>query len=317
MNTGNYLFKIAICSMIVLINGVCLAQGINQQKSSPGKEIRFTVRINLKFPDNKSRELKAADSDSAYNDQAVLKLPENYSEKGAPVRLVYLAHGAGGGVTNASWAWNKFSIIDSLLTNGYACFDVNGGSFVENMGGSRVVQSAFKAYEYIINHYNVYDRIFVLGGSMGGLSSTNFVYKHSNIVLAHAMFSPVLDLYSQAWMNPWYPTTKQCIAIAYNFDDPSGNTWEPRKVTGWNPLFINTFPNGKDTFKIYPVPVKIWHGIEDHVVQITSSRKFQKYIRNAGGYCEIREFNSSDHGLSGGSAFINRELLLFFKRFDK
>ena len=69
--------------------------------------------------------------------------------------------GAGGGVTDSSWFWNNYSIIDSLFENGYACFDVNGGS-------------------------------------MGGLSSTNFVYKHSNIVLAHAMYSPVLDLYGQA-----------------------------------------------------------------------------------------------------------------------
>lgn len=131
------------------------------------------------------------------------------------------------------------------------------------------------------------------------------------------MYSPVLDLYEQAWKNPWYPTTKLAIASACNFVDKTGKTWEPDKVVGWNPLLIGTFSNGIDTFKIYPVPVKIWHGIDDRVVQINSSRKFQKYIRNAGGYCELRELDSNNHGLSGGNAFMHRELLLFFKRFSE
>lgn len=309
-----------IIGIIFLLSTVCYAQKAHakgSEKSIAKKEIHFIVRINLKFPNNSSQSLKVADNDSVYYDQAVLRLPKGYSNKGTPVRLVYLAHGAGGGVTDSSWAWNRFSILDSLIENGYACFDVNGGPYLENMGGSRVVQSAFKAYEYIRRHYNVLDKIFVIGGSMGGLSSVNFVYKHSNIVLAHGLYSPVLDLYGQAWANPWYPTTRKAIAIAYNFRDTTGETWEANKVTGWNPLYINTTKNNKDTFKIYPVPVKIWHGINDRVVRIESSEKFQRYIQNAGGYCELREYESDNHGLSGGNAFLNRELLLFLKRFDR
>lgn len=309
-----------IVGIVILMSTVCHAQkgnNNNRVKSIARKEIHFTVRINLKFSNDSSHTLEIADIDSPYYDQAILILPKDYSDKRTPVRLVYLAHGAGGGVTDSSWAWNSYTITDSLIENGYACFDVNGGPSLENMGGSWVVQSAFKAYEYIRDHYNIYDKIFVFGGSMGGLSSTNFVYKHSNIVLAHAMYSPVLDLYGQAWNNPWYSRTRRSIASVYNFVDTTGATWEPAKAIGWNPLFINTFKNGTDTFKIYPVPVKIWHGIDDRVVKVDASRKFQRYIKNAGGYCELRELDSDNHGLSCGNAFLNRELLLFFKRFDK
>jgi predicted esterase len=280
-------------------------------------DIHFTIPVNIRFPNIPSQEFRLEDSDSVYADEAILKLPVTYSKTGRPTRLVYMAHGAGGGVTADSWFLNNYSLADSLLANGYAVFDVNGGPFVENMGGSWVVQSAFKAYEYIRQNYNVYDKIFVGGFSMGGCSSTNFVYKHSNIVLAHIMYSPVLDLYTQAWLNPWFSTTKQSIAIAFDFNDPSGEIWEPEKVIGWNPLFINTFCNEKDTFKIYPVPVKIWHGVDDPVTKYEISEKFQKYIQNADGYCELRAIASSDHGLSCGNAFMNKELLLFFKRFDK
>ncbi len=314
---GFVIRKVMVIIFALLITA-CKSQEINSDNNKQPvwvKDIHFKVPINLSFPDN-SRALEVTENERTYYDQAILKLPRNYSDSGKAVRLVYLAHGAGGGVTDSSWFFNNYSLPDSLLENGYACFDVNGGLSVENMGGSWVVQSAFKAYEYIRQHYNVYDKIFLGGFSMGGLSSTNFVYKHSNIVLAHAMYSPVLDLYEQAWKNPWFSTTKRAIASAYNFMDTTGTTWEPYKIIGWNPLTINTFRNGKDTFKMYPVPVKIWHGINDHVVRVDASRKFRKYIQNAGGYCELRELNSDDHGLSGGNAFMNHELLLFLNRFN-
>jgi predicted esterase len=279
-------------------------------------DIYFTVPINLKFPDDESVSLDIADTDSIYHDRCILKLPPNYQHS-KPVRLVYMAHGAGGGVKENSWYLNQFSLKDSLLANGYAIFDVNGGPLVENMGNSWVVQAAYKAYEYIRERYTVYPQFFVAGFSMGGLSSTNFVYKHSSLVLAHAMYSPVLDLQEQAWENPWLKTTRAAIAKTYNFKDQSGKKWEGDKVIGWNPLTINTFVSNTDTVKIYPVPVKIWHGTGDKVVTVDASRKFQQYIRNAGGYCELREIKSDSHGLSCGTNEMNRELLLFFKRFDK
>ncbi len=284
--------------------------------SGRSQDIHFTVPVNLAFPDNTSTTLNIQDQSVVYEDQVILKLPANYTQNGPPVRLVYMAHGAGGGVTADSWYLNNHALQDSLLKNGYAVFDVNGGASVENMGGSRVVQSAIKAYHYILQRYNIHPHIFVIGLSMGGCSSTNFVYKHSNIVLAHAMFSPVLDLKGQAWENPWMKTTRKAIATAFNFNDSSGNTFEEEKTRGWNPLQMNTFFNGQDTVKIYPVPVKIWHGTHDQTVTADASRKFHRYIQNAGGYSELREINSDNHGLSAGNPQMNKELLLFMKRFE-
>ncbi|HBL75591.1 MAG: hypothetical protein A2W90_05220 [Bacteroidetes bacterium GWF2_42_66] len=299
-----------------------LLQCRKEENSNQPKDVHFTVRINLDFPDNLSSELNVKDFDSVYYDQAILKIPKTYSKSGAPTRLVYYAHGAGsnkeGMVTANSWfPENNTLVDDSLLANGYAIFDVNGGPVPENMGGIWVVQSVYKAYEYIQQHYNVYKEIFVIGLSMGGLSSTNFVNRHSQIVLAHGMFCPVLDLYGQAWKNPWYSTTRRSLARIYNFKDSSGNTWDPCKVKGWNPLLTNTFSNAKDTFKIYPVPVKIWHGTNDKTVNISGSRKFHRYIQNANGFCELRELDNGDHGLSKGNPGLIREIILFFRRFDK
>ena len=99
---------------MIFICNICGGQDlINTNYVS--KEIYFKVKINIKFSDNSSNSLKIKDYDSAYYDQSILILPQNYSETGALVRLVYLAHGAGGGVTDSTWAWNRWSILDSLL----------------------------------------------------------------------------------------------------------------------------------------------------------------------------------------------------------
>lgn len=294
-------------SFFLYSTGYCQHQG----------DIYFTVPINLNFPDNHSTSPGLQDSDSTYHDWAILKLPPTYSKTGEPTRLVLMAHGAGGGVSENSWFLNQYSLKDSLLAHGYAVFDVNGGPLVENMGGSWSVQALCKAYEYIRKNYNVHARIFVTGFSMGGCSSVNFVYRYSNIVIAHAMYSPVLDLYEQAWQNPWMKSTRKAIAATHHFNDLNGDAWDSKRATGWNPLSFNIFYSGRDTVKIYPVPVKIWHGNRDEVVKIDPSRRFQRYIRNAGGYCELREFDSEDHGLSCGNPVMNQELLLFFKRFDQ
>jgi hypothetical protein len=133
-----------ILLLLVLLYGIFKTQ--NTVCNDHSKDVHFTVAINLKFSDNSSNALHNEDFDSAYIDQVILKLPKTYSENGKPTRLVYCAHGAGGGVTADSWFLENYSIVDSLLANGYAVFDVNGGSNLENMGGSAVVQSAYKAY---------------------------------------------------------------------------------------------------------------------------------------------------------------------------
>lgn len=292
----------------------CWMSGITRPATRDNsKDIHFTISV--RYPAKLSPVLKSKKKNRIYHDQAILKLPESYSKTGEPTRLIYCAHGAGGGVNANSWFLNNFSLIDSLLANGYAIFDVNGGESVENMGGPMVVESAFKAYKYIRKNYNMDEKLFVIGLSMGGLSSTNFVYKHPDLVLSHGMFSPVLDLERQAWQHPWLPGTRQAIANAFNFIAVNGTFRETEKTQKWNPMLINITVIGGDTTKKYPVPVKIWHGTGDKVVNIIPSRNFQRFIQKAGGNCELQEIDSSDHGLSCGNPVINHELMLFFLKY--
>ena len=86
--------SVDIIGIIILLSATCYAQKIHNRGgvvSVSEKEIHFTVLINLKFPEENSHKLEVADNDSAYYDQAVLKLPKDYSDDGAPVRV----HGHG------------------------------------------------------------------------------------------------------------------------------------------------------------------------------------------------------------------------------
>jgi dipeptidyl aminopeptidase/acylaminoacyl peptidase len=277
------------------------------------REVYFSVEIpfcELKTPPRNIRV-----SNGVFSDHAILMLPEGYSQSGKPTRLVYLAHGAGGGVGANDWFLKRYALHKLLLENGYAVFDVNGGS-VENMGGELAVTSAFHAYRHILAHYNIHPKIIVGGFSMGGLTSTNFVDRFNSIVLAHVMYCPVLDLFEQVWKKPWLKTTRKALSDVYNFEDREGIRFDSCVTRPHNPLQRNTFKTLQDEIKIYPVPVKIWHASRDNVVDINPSRLFCQRIQRAGGEAELVEIDSDDHGLSCGNEEMNRELLTYIQRYN-
>lgn len=273
------------------------------------KEIYFTVTFH-------PGDLDRGSLDSVFHDYAILKLPSTYTETGKPTRLVYMAHGAGGGVSENEWFLNRFELQKLLLENGYAVFDVNGGR-IENMGGELAVASAYNAWKIIVENYNVYPQIFVGGFSMGGLTSTNFVLRHSSLVLAHVMYSPVLDLYEQAWKNPWLKSTRQAIAEVYHFSSSTEAEYDFKATRLWNPINQHSLNKNGESIKIYPVPVKIWHGVGDPVVTVESSRRFCQEINLGGGSAELVEIDSDDHGLSCGNPTMNGELLAFLQRINQ
>jgi pimeloyl-ACP methyl ester carboxylesterase len=285
------------------------------RKGDNSADIHFAVPIPNRLMNKYTEAINPDKRDRNFYDQAILKLPSSYTKAGKPIRLIYCAHGAGGGVTAKDWFINNFALVDSLLAHGYALFDVNGGESMENMGGPLVVYSAFQAYKTIRKNYNIGPKIFVLGLSMGGLSATNFCFTNPDLVLAQGLYSAVLDLHGQAWDHPWLPTTRKAISVSFNFDDKSGKCWEEDKVKGWNPLYAKNDIRGEDTLIHYPVPVAIWHGSGDAVVSVSASRAFLRYIQNGGGNCLLREIDSADHGLSCGNPILNHELMQFLGEF--
>ena len=323
---------------------------------------RFTVEVNcapMYIPeDNLGPEF--ADGTDLYTDYGVLIFPKSYTDKGKKTRLVISAHGGGGTVSADSSQAEYQSISQYLVANGYAVMDVNGlpeqyaldhGNLrlQDSVGSYIAIQSHIKAYNYAMDNFNFYPEVFLVGISEGGITTTNIVL-HSHIpVLAQAGWSPVLDTYSQIWMDPWPWCSVNgpgaVLATVYGFDpiettstkDREKWTYDEKKIMGYNPMKCNVI-TGEDglEYRYYRCPVKFWHCMDDETVRYEPTQAFIKSIQNAGGTAYLKLYETGGHetayvgdpvpnptgntiNLNGEEIEIKpvcEETYLFFKRFE-
>jgi hypothetical protein len=262
---------------------------------------RFTVAVNCYLPDDSKTSDQAQDFEELYDDSGSIMLPDSYTEDGAPTRLVINCHGAGGTVSTDDSQVEHQILTQYLLTNGYAVMDVNGlpekyadknGIDLRNNVGSPIALRAYvKGYHYCIDRFNLKKDVFVYGGSMGGISSTNLVLSGCIPVIAHAALCPVLDTYNQIFLHPWSDgLPKIALGKIYGFEkDESGEyIYDESKLAGFNPA-----RNAKAA--CYPVPVKFWHCKDDGTVDYSVTERFVNRIRSNGGVAYLRSFSYGGH----------------------
>ena len=262
---------------------------------------RFTVSVNCNLPDDNLITDQLQDYECLYEDYGFIAFPETYNEIGKPTRLVINCHGAGGTVETDDSQVEHQVITQYLLANGYAVMDVNGlpAKYADkididirnNIGSPIAVRSYIKAYHYCMEHFNLYKDVFVHGGSMGGISSTNLVLSGGISVIAHSAFCPVLDTYNQIFKKPWTNgLPKFALGKIYNLDkDENGEyIYDESKIAGYNPVM-----NKKSS--VYPIPVKFWQCENDPVVSYAVTKKFVENIRMHGGIAYLRTFPYGEH----------------------
>ena len=251
-----------------------------------------------------------------YYDCAFIALPESYCETGAATRLVINCHGAGGTVSTDDSQVEQQTLTKYLLANGYAVMDVNGlpKEFCEkygidirnNIGCPIAVESYVKAYHYCIKRFNLMKEVFVHGGSMGGISSTNLVLSGRIPVIAQSGFCPVLDTYTQIFLNPWSGgLPREALGKIYCLEkDKNGEyVYDETRVAGFNPTARCIQENGKE-YVHYPVAVKFWHCEDDATVKIESTKRFVEAINNAGGCAYLQTFPTGGHEPQDYGAFV-------------
>ena len=262
---------------------------------------RFRIQVNCFLSDERSVTDTVQDREELYDDHGFLILPDTYSDDGKPCRLVINCHGAGGTVTTDDSQVEHQVLTQYLVANGYAVMDVNGlpKEYAEkkgidlrnNVGSPIAVRSYVKAYHYCMEHFNLKPSVFVHGGSMGGISSTNLVLNGSIPVIAHSAFCPVLDTYNEIFLNPWSGgLPKTALGKIYGFaqDENGEYRYDERKLCGYNPV-----RNAKA--KRYPVPVKFWHCVDDPIVSFNVTQRFVNEIRENGGAAYLRAFPYGGH----------------------
>ena len=242
-----------------------------------------------------------------YYDCGLIALPDSYTETGEPTRLIVNCHGAGGTVTTDDSQIEQQMLTKYLLANGYAVMDVNGlpTEFAElkgidirnNIGSPVALQSYVKAYRYCMANFNLKKEVFVHGGSMGGISSTNLVLSGYLPVIAQSGFCPVLDTYNQIFLNPWCGgLPKKALGEFYELkkDENGEFIYDEAKISGYNPMGrLKT--EGDKEYLDYPVPVKFWQCEDDTTVRIDSTKRFVAAIKNAGRDAHLRTFPAGGH----------------------
>ena len=245
--------------------------------------------------------LLANEKEQIYQDNGVLFLPDSYQESGNPTRLIINCHGAGGTVTTDDSQVGHQTLTQYLLANGYAVMDVNGLpdqyakindiDIRNNIGSPIAIRGYVNAYRYCIANYDLHPEVFVHGGSMGGISSTNLVLSGLVPVIAHSAFCPVLDTYNEIFLHPWSDgLPKFALGRIYGFekDEKGDYIYDETKIMGYNPA-----KNPKAEH--YPVPVKFWHCEDDPVVSIEVTRTFIDKIVSCGAKAYLRTFPNGGH----------------------
>lgn len=183
------------------------------------------------------------------DDNGVIMLPERYDKNGMPTKLVIYNHGAGGRVTD-TYSKITFSSFAKLLTKkGYAVMEINGvpenmrnenymsvadNGSAAHMGGWVFLRSLANAYKYVTEKYNIErDGCFVIGQSMGGITSLNVALSGIIPVKALALDAPVISAFHDAYFGGGWSSgtlggsTPAIFAWIYQWDycDSDNNTY--------------------------------------------------------------------------------------------
>ena len=252
---------------------------------------RFELPVDCKLPFTQETE--------TFMDSGLIMLPDSYSDQGEPTRLVINCHGAGGTVSTNDSQVEHQEITMYLLANGYAVMDTNGlpYRYCERFGvddrnniGSPIAMDCYvNAYCYCMKNFNLKPEVFVHGGSMGGISSTNLVLSGKIPVIAHTAFCPVLDSYNEIFLHPWSGgLPKTALGFLYSFDRDEHSEWiyDDEKLKDYNPM-VST--------KKHPCPVWFCHSENDPIVNPEITKAYIARAKAHGVDAELLLFPDGEH----------------------
>ena len=181
-------------------------QDISQYMPRPATGCHsFSVNVNL------APAMGDPDGNIVGTDYGYIMLPTNYTPYGEPTRLIIVCHGAGGKRStyqSDSWKTDQNTFWTDM---GYAIMDMAAcpkplttDDRAIHYGNPTVVDCYKAGFDYVIENFNLkQDGIYVIGTSMGGLSSFQIVQSGKFPVLAQVGFCPAIDLFKQAYCAKW------------------------------------------------------------------------------------------------------------------
>ena len=265
-------------------------------KDVPGFSYRFTV------------EAETINGGTATT-RAAIFLPEIYSENGTPTRLIIMTNGRNGYLNDSVWNANKaddVGVMRHYMENGYAVLVVDNTAGTVNgapdWGNPQLVDSYWKAYEYVQENFNVEELFSIHSRSMGTFAAMRMMRERPELVKCALMCGAVLSLHS------FFDNDPAFVAQRYGFDDLTGSTWEADKVVGYDPY---TDVNGIE----YDLPPTFWMLSETDAYNLTTIKR----IGNRGNDVSYKIYTETDHS---GVCRLNIEAcredaLAFLKKYQE
>lgn len=288
--------------------------------------IYFSVEVDQAIEDWESTAQTTDKTTDMKKTTGVLLLPESYSKTGKKTPLIMYCHGLSHGVYYGKWGTTTAFMTqkEHFIAQGYAVFDCNGAKDTNKLANGKNcflssipnVNAYYRAYKYIVENYNVDDKIYVIGGSMGGLVATQFCLTFGNIVRAFAILSGYTSLYS--WWSAPNPAGAD-VYPAYFGITGEDKTYQTNieKLRGHAPELRMFDISGTTHYNGMQCPVHAWIGSNDASVNIQPQLdNFISALRNSGKEAVIRKPNGLGHEIvSGAILSIDNEVCLWFNNY--
>ena len=302
----------------------------NVTEGVAGKYIDFTVEVNQASGKPNTTANTLSDWTSLVSVDCILSLPQNYNQSEKKVPLIMMCHGAGQSVKQWKTNTGYDSLVSMFTEHGYAVFDCNGYDNTSEgycfWGANRGIEAWRKAYDYVVENYNVEREFSIYAFSMGGLTSMNLMFQNFPNIKCMALASPVLRM-EACWNDE---SVRYGLKAAYEIPQEVSE-YDESYFTGADPWkHIVEVNNKKYCFAKTP-PIKIWYGgtenggVTDTGANTTVGGCVNKYhaqqmveaIVNAGGYAYYREVDGCGHEICyGENSVINTEYLVWINRFN-
>ena len=222
---------------------------------------------------------------------------------GDDLPVVIISHGYNG--RHLDWV-NEGTFLAEHGIAAFA-FDFCGGSMRSASTGNTTDMTIGTETENLLSVYAEIssmpfidpDRVFLMGGSMGGFVSALAAERLNDKVRALVLYFPALCI-PDNWRDK-YPDDKQIPEVIDFWDMEIGKGYVKEVKR------IRTF----DVLGAYPNPVLIFHGTEDAVVPISYSQEAAKAYSNA----RLRVLPGEGHGFSvDAGENVIKEVLDFVKQ---
>lgn len=286
------------------------------------QKIFFKVKFNNFREISGSTANEILDREEWAECEAVLCLPDSYSENGEPTQLILSCHGAGNTVNEEEDKTGGLAYVSECIHAGFAALDISGSeAHGLTMGCPEHVFALYKAYRYAIKHYNLTERVLIAGHSMGGGTAINFANTFPSLAIALAIFNPGLSFHGvqvgdHICRNPWDRKFEDGYRyrklITQYFRFPT-DEFCPDNTAGFEPYRTRSLVDSEGKRAVIPpCPVKIWQGADDKTVDPILTREYYDSIRRAGCYAELHILDGVAHKVVPA---MKKELLLWFERF--